>query len=144
MVGVCQLLKGMDKNWSGDAKLFQPFFDRLRQHALTLSRQAHEDVRSGAGTLHELICLGTIDKFDGAVGMASKLLRKCANGRFDAFSKAPDGKKQLILSRFDSGRFGRLVAEVQIPLDVVPEFSQCAVIGIQGCALAKAPCAYHE
>jgi hypothetical protein len=138
MVCFCQLLKRMDKNGSGNAKLFQPLFDGLRQHALALFRQPYENVRSGAGPLYQIICFGAIDKFDGAVMMTSKLLRKRANGGFDAFGKAPDRKQQLILSRFDSGRFGRLVAEIQILLDVVPKFGQCAVIGVPGGPLAGA------
>jgi hypothetical protein len=143
MVCLCQLLKRIGKNRSGNAKLFQPFFDGLCQHARTLSRQTYEDVRSSAGTLHEIICLGTIDKLDGAVVMTSKLLRKRADGGLDAFGKAADRKKQLILSWFDSGGFCRLVAEVQILLDVVPEFSQRPVIGILGSSLGGAQFVYH-
>lgn len=90
MVCVYKLLKRMDQNWSGDAKLLQPLFDGLRQHTFTLSRQAHEYVRSGARTLDQIIRLGTIDKLDGAVVVTSKLLRKRAYGGFDAFGKASD------------------------------------------------------
>jgi hypothetical protein len=136
MVCFCQLLKRMDKNGSGNAELFQALFDGLRQYALALSRQPHENVRSGAGPLYQIVCLGAVDEFDGAVMMTSKLLRKRANRRFDAFGKASDRKQQLILSRLDSGRLGRLVAEIQILLDAMPEFGQRAVIGIPGGPLA--------
>jgi len=139
----CQLSKRIDENGSGNAQLFQSFFDSLHEHALTLSGQPYENVRSGARTLHQIICLGTIDEFDGAVVMTSKLLRKRANGGFDAFRKASDRKQQLILSRFDSGRFGRPVAEVQVLLDVMPKFSQRAVIGIPGGPLAVLRFPYH-
>ena len=93
MVCLCQLLKRMHQNRPGNAKLLQPFFDGLRQHALTLSRQPHEDMRPGAGTLHQIICLGPIDEFDGAVVVTSKLLRKRANTGFYAFRQAPDRKQ---------------------------------------------------
>jgi len=143
MVCLCQLLKRMDKNWSCNAKLLQPFFDSLRQHTLTLSRQMHEYVRSGAGALDQIIRLGAIDKLDGAVVMTSKLLRQRANTGFDPSGKTPDRKQQLILPRFDPGRFGRLVAEVDITLNVMPEFGQRAVIGIPGRALDDVMFVHH-
>jgi hypothetical protein len=77
----------MEKKGAGDAKLFQPFFDG-RQHAFTLSCQAHESTRSGA-----IIGLGTIDEFDDAVATTSRLLRKRAIRGLDAFRKASDRKK---------------------------------------------------
>lgn len=83
----------MDQNRSGNPKFLQPFVDGLHEHALTLSRQPHEDMGPGARALHQVIYPGTIDKFDGAVVVTSELLRKCADGRFYAFRKAPDRKE---------------------------------------------------
>jgi hypothetical protein len=93
MVRIGQLLKCMDKDWSGNSKLFQSLFDGLRQDTFSLSRQPHEDVRSRAGPLHQIIRLGAIDEFDGAVVMTSELLCKGADIWFDAFLKASDCKQ---------------------------------------------------
>src|SRR5262249_26843573 len=130
VVGVCQFLERLDQYGPGNAELLQAFFYRPCQNALALSCQPHQNARAKAQAPYQIIGLCTIYKFDCAVVMPSELLRECTNARFHALWKTSYGKEQLILPRFDTGRPGCLIAEIQIAVDMMSKFRQCPVIGI--------------
>jgi len=108
------LLQRLDEDGTGNAELSQAFFYRLVQNAFALWCQSHQNSRANARSPYEIIGFGTIYEFDCTVVMPSKLLRECTNGRFGGVWKTSYGKQQLILSWFDTGRSGCLVAEIQI------------------------------
>jgi hypothetical protein len=116
------VLQRLDQYGTRDAKLFQTLLNRLRQNHLAFFCQPHQNPRAGARAPYKIIGLGTIYEFDCAVVMASKLLRKGANGRFGSLRKTSYGKEQLVLPRFDTSRFSCLIAEIQVSADVISKF----------------------
>ena len=122
MVAVCQFPERVDEIRSGDAKLFQAFLDRSRQHALTLFSEMDKNIGSGSGPFDKTILLRTIREFHRAVVTDIKLLRERADGGIDPLRQSFNGQQKLVLFRLQPDFFGQLIADVQIPADVVAKF----------------------
>jgi hypothetical protein len=126
----CELAEGFYQYRARDAKVFQTLFDGARQNLLALAGQFHKYASACSRPAYKIIVLGAVDQFHGAVVPASKLLRKCAYRRLNAFGKPSYRQEKLILSGFDAGRFRCLIAEIQVLADVISEFSQRTIVGI--------------
>jgi hypothetical protein len=74
-------------------KIFQPFGDNTFQNLFPLAREPHKNVAPNPVPGDELVRLGAIDEFYGAVGTYPELFCQSADRRFVAHWQTSDGEE---------------------------------------------------
>jgi hypothetical protein len=137
VVRVYELSKGFHQYRARDPKLFQALFDGTFQNALAIACQAYEHSLACAQPAHKIIGLGAVYQFHSAVVPASKVLRERTYRRLNVPWKPSYGQKQLILPGLDPCVFRGLIAEIQVPVDVMAKLGQCSIVGFRGLLAAR-------
>jgi hypothetical protein len=111
----------------------QPVGYYLLQSALASGKQDYGNsplVAAASVAAYIAACLKRIDQTHRAVMLNKKAFGEQSDAGLLPVRESPEGKKHLVLLRFNAGALRRIVATPKKLTDAIAQFSQCRVFGI--------------
>ena len=115
------------------AQLVQPLADNPFQGILASGEQDHKNlplVATVTDTADIAVHFETIDQTYGAVMPEKQALRQATYSGLVLVTESANGKKHLVLLRFEASGFGGVIAAPEKLADAMAQIGQCGVFGI--------------